>query len=628
MSSSPYQPAATLLNQLWEQDSKKANHFKKRKSLKSLVFDEKTGQLKCSKTTYAQVCHVQKHLPALQAVWQKHVNRNHPATIQNEGLLYVLLYELLLGPNLSIRGGGQLKRQLTKEETKLRNFLQQIQSTSGEENTGNADNDSWPRYIRVNTCQTTTQQVVHTLRAILSDSKLKIYLDPHVPDLLVVPAQATPLILGHTQSDSDGDKWNPQTSIVLQDKSSCFPALCLMSLFSTANEQTNRIMSSFELIDACAAPGNKTTHLAALAAEFSKRQSKKCKISIHAFDRDEKRHELLQRRCQALVGEPISIQTKQQDFLTVDPNHYPHVRGILLDPTCSGSGMRDKAQLLKESDEEETKRLEKLSNFQYKALLHACSFPQVEYIVYSTCSVNQEENEDVVQRVLSELSSTWIVLPPPALAHWKRRGQSNEGKGVEGRHNMIRVDPMEDETNGFFVCCLARSCPKAVSHVDASIPRDSVEKQAKALGLSVYTRNTFAAMAKDKEKQQRHVEQAAQPLQTAKKQKKNKADPKAKSTSESLPSKTSDITTSPQKKNEKRNLPDAAPSSPKNAKKARTTNHQGTRTKVISKTIDGTSQDTVTEDKNSKHAKKRAKRLEWKQKQREAKQKRLQVNPK
>ncbi|GAX19709.1 25S rRNA (cytosine2278-C5)-methyltransferase [Fistulifera solaris] len=597
MSSSPYQPAATLLNQLWEQ----SDQSKRKKSLKSLVFDDKTGQLKCSKTTYAQACHVQKHLPTLQAVWKKHVHQNPAVTVQNEGLLYVLLYELLLGPNQSIRGGGKLKRQLTQQEAALRKHLRQIQASSPGEET--SDDDTWPRYIRVNTCQNTTQQVVDVLRSIMSDdANFTIYLDAHVSDLLVVPPSATALILSHTAGDADKKekgKWNPQTSIVLQDKSSCFPALCLVSLLSADPR-----FQSWELMDACAAPGNKTTHLAALASQFmAGTQQKPC--TIHALDRDKQRHALLQRRCEALVNgdDRVLIQTKQQDFLTVNPKEYLNVRGILLDPTCSGSGMRDKGlKHLTEKENEGEERLEKLSYFQYKALLHACSFPQVEYIVYSTCSVNAEENENVVHRVLAELPSTWHVVPPPALAHWKRRGQASS-KDTDEKH-MIRVDPLEDETNGFFVCCLARSSLHSMSKQDASLPRKAIQKQAKVLGLPVYTPNTFATMAKESKKQTMEATNKSEKNRTG-----NEKTPK-----ESISSQCD--TNLDRKKNGKRKTADDASSS-QNSKKTRSSKISGVKDVAVKES-----------DADDKHAKKRAKRLEWKQKQREAKLQRLQVKSK
>lgn len=88
-------------------------------------------------------------------------------------------------------------------------------------------------------------------------------------------------------------------------------------------------------------------------------------------------------------------------------------------------------------------RLEKLRAFQIAALRKAMSFPAVRNVVYSTCSIHQEENESVVTEVLSgssenslnldlesdnsrihnPLSATWTLVEPVSLKDWKRRGQ-------------------------------------------------------------------------------------------------------------------------------------------------------------------------------------------------------------
>ena len=45
-------------------------------------------------------------------------------------------------------------------------------------------------------------------------------------------------------------------------------------------------------------------------------------------------------------------------------------------------------------------RLRALAAFQQRALSHALTFPALRRLVYSTCSLYQEENEDVVQAAL------------------------------------------------------------------------------------------------------------------------------------------------------------------------------------------------------------------------------------
>lgn len=52
-------------------------------------------------------------------------------------------------------------------------------------------------------------------------------------------------------------------------------------------------------------------------------------------------------------------------------------------------------------------RLHALAGFQQRALCHALTFPSLQRLVYSTCSLCQEENEDVVQEALQQSSGTF-----------------------------------------------------------------------------------------------------------------------------------------------------------------------------------------------------------------------------
>ncbi|CAD5211626.1 unnamed protein product [Bursaphelenchus okinawaensis] len=73
--------------------------------------------------------------------------------------------------------------------------------------------------------------------------------------------------------------------------------------------------------------------------------------------------------------------------------------------------------------------------------------PNVKRVVYSTCSVYEQENEGVVQEVLAE---DWVkekyelVDPMPS---WKSRGKD----GYEFSSLCLRADPKVDLTTGFFV---------------------------------------------------------------------------------------------------------------------------------------------------------------------------------
>jgi 16S rRNA C967 or C1407 C5-methylase (RsmB/RsmF family) len=323
---------------------------------------------------------------------------------------------------------------------------------------------------------------------------------------------------------------------------------------------------------------------------------------IHAFDKSEDRFRLLKQRMAEMVGRSDSIDSNDNadqgtttspivhchnvDFLQTsgsyasrspdpskrkrkqelignpgDDSHaggggdgkksggdkyvFENVRGILLDPSCSGSGMaktRDQNFRYNAIDIDgddvndgtwnnindtqpddpfyTSDRVASLSNFQYQALLHAVTaYPSCKRVVYSTCSIYVEENERVVERVLQTLDErlkedcgdiendlVWDVVAPRCLQHWDRRGimpnsdsDTSEGGVAEifptltnnQVDAMIRVDPSTDATNGFFVACLQRRRrPQKVG--DAKKSRATADFGKKSLvhlptGLTYYT---------------------------------------------------------------------------------------------------------------------------------------------
>ena len=93
---------------------------------------------------------------------------------------------------------------------------------------------------------------------------------------------------------------------------------------------------------------------------------------VHAFDLDAKRLGTL-RKLTAKAG-CTNIQARHLSFLDTNPQDYANVSGILLDPSCSGSGIINRLdQLIDVKDEgpEKTDRLARLSSFQVQMVEHA-----------------------------------------------------------------------------------------------------------------------------------------------------------------------------------------------------------------------------------------------------------------
>ncbi|KAG0193894.1 hypothetical protein DFQ28_002769 [Apophysomyces sp. BC1034] len=303
-----------------------------------------------------------------------------------------------------------------------------------------------PRYVRVNAHKTTMEKVIkafvkesYTLIDTPDDLRtleMKTFCrDRHLNDLLVFSSRtdfhAHPLYVA-------GD-------IILQDKASCFPAhVC-------------QAPEGAHAIDACAAPGNKTSHLSALMKNTG---------HIWAFDLDQRRLDLL-RRLTTKAG-CKNISPTHGSFLDADPNDpkFANVEFLLLDPSCSGSGIISRLDHLVDDEEQDStdgdgqtqqERLKNLSDFQVSVIQHAMKFPKAKRIVYSTCSVHAQENEHVVRTVLADNNEFELALRDSVLPTWERRGMPEEIDGdAESANAMIRTLPAEDLTNGFFVACFVR----------------------------------------------------------------------------------------------------------------------------------------------------------------------------
>ena len=193
------------------------------------------------------------------------------------------------------------------------------------------------------------------------------------------------------------------------------------------------------------------------------------------------------------AGAQDIVQVSNEDFLDLDIQSpkFGNVSCVLLDPSCSGSGV---ARALERVIERQGRtdapklvddRLEKLRAFQIAALRKAMSFPAVQYIVYSTCSIHEEENESVIAEVLSSSSvlhtatdqheqiaeehssaeSLWSVVEPKRLLKWRRRGQSFPGLPYDQQQKLIRCHP-SDGLNGFFVAVLQKKKVSTHNHAN------------------------------------------------------------------------------------------------------------------------------------------------------------------
>lgn len=122
-------------------------------------------------------------------------------------------------------------------------------------------------------------------------------------------------------------------------------------------------------------------------------------------------------------------------------------------------------------DQKLDSRLNSLMNFQAMLLNHVLTFPNVKKVVYSTCSVHEQENESVIRDVLSKNQAFGLQRVFPTIPS---RGLNKEGVDDYDMSCCLRLNPSKDLTNGFFVACLMRK--KSLGHTSATMPHKSETK--------------------------------------------------------------------------------------------------------------------------------------------------------
>ncbi|EDO16733.1 hypothetical protein Kpol_1003p38 [Vanderwaltozyma polyspora DSM 70294] len=409
--------------------------------------------------------------------------------------LLLLCHDLLLSKSKRIQMGKHpIKTYILKYKTRLHSELVKlklklkVRDLSELIEDENSNDDITPvRWIRINPIRA---QYDKGLEPIMNELNKKfptrvnhwsdivpgtIYHDDYIPNLFGV----------HTKDKITSHELYKTGKVIIQDRASCFPAHIL-------NPGKNDIV-----IDACAAPGNKTTHTASYILGGPKKDQT---TQIYAFEKDPERAKILQHMIK-VAGCSNTIQVNVGDFTKIaTPEKFRNVTGFIVDPSCSGSGIfgrkyvdsinkkkqessgdngnQDDEDAVPDEQEEEfdlkrddlKTRLSKLASFQFQVVKHAMSFPKAKKIVYSTCSIHAEENEGVVIDLLLDKKVQewgWKVAPrSEVIPTWPRRGfqaefskvfRDEDEKCQELADGCIRVLPKEDGGIGFFAVCFERN---------------------------------------------------------------------------------------------------------------------------------------------------------------------------
>ncbi len=197
------------------------------------------------------------------------------------------------------------------------------------------------------------------------------------------------------------------------------------------------IQSDDKVLDACAAPGGKTTHIAAYLD--NEKGGEVLALDLHAH-----KIKLIEENAQRQRVRPV-VKTKNLDARKISEEVNPETFDkILVDAPCSGLGlMRRKPEIRYSKTPEDLSALKKI---QIDILSSVAPFLKKDgRLVYSTCTITQEENEQVIEAFLADHPDFSVE---PVLLENEQLERSKD--------QMLRVYPHQYGTDGFFICSLRR----------------------------------------------------------------------------------------------------------------------------------------------------------------------------
>ncbi|TPW18483.1 MAG: Fmu (Sun) domain-containing protein, partial [Halothiobacillaceae bacterium] len=192
------------------------------------------------------------------------------------------------------------------------------------------------------------------------------------------------------------------------------------------------------VVDFCAGAGGKTLHLAVLMENRGQ---------IIACDVSKKRLDDLRTRLKRAGVDNVHPQLISDENDRCMKKYHGKMARVLIDAPCSGSGT------LRRNPDMKWRPLNLESLIQRQQSILAAAAPLVKpggRLVYATCSLLKEENEEVITDFLAKQTAFRLIPVAAILA----RLNINLGDHAEG--TLLRLLPHHHATDGFFAAVLER----------------------------------------------------------------------------------------------------------------------------------------------------------------------------
>ncbi len=211
-------------------------------------------------------------------------------------------------------------------------------------------------------------------------------------------------------------------SITVQDESAMFTALSM------------DLLPNLEVLDLCSAPGGKTTHIAEIMRNTG---------HIFAFDLHENKLSLIKQNLNRIGI--VNTTCDVMDATIYDPSLLQSADRVLIDVPCSGLGIIRKKPEIKWS--KHIKDIENIIHTQRKIMENASKYVKKGgVLVYSTCTLNKEENESNIEWFLESHSE--FKIEPVFYGEFDNINYSDKG--------YVTIFPNE-YMDGFFIAKIIKS---------------------------------------------------------------------------------------------------------------------------------------------------------------------------
>lgn len=209
----------------------------------------------------------------------------------------------------------------------------------------------------------------------------------------------------------------------------------IMGEASMLAAQAVGVRPGMQVLDCCAAPGGKACYLAERMAGTGR---------VYAWDLHEHRVRLIAGAAQRLGLD--NVRTRVQDAREIVASQEDRMDAVLVDAPCSGLGVYlSKPDIKYRVRPEEIEQLHQTQG----AILNACAryVKPGGVLVYSTCTLFREENEETVREFLEK---------HPNFALSGLQGTLPEAFAKQAVDGMLTLAPHVNGTDGFFIARMVR----------------------------------------------------------------------------------------------------------------------------------------------------------------------------